>query len=149
MQTLTHNGRQIRYYTDIDEFPAGRRSVLTQHQLEAAEFPTNPIELGEKLGAIMTAYNDDRKQEGHIMMQNLYLGIQAIADNYNPTELSFGALIHDVDGVPVTDLSADGLRKLLRELEIPLSTIQRITEDVKKNSAPAASYISLGLETVA
>jgi len=146
MQTLkTDNGHTVRYYTDFDEFPAERRAALTRYSIEASELDTTVQGLGERIGSIMQYYRDGRNGDGETALQNLFYSIQSAKEGYAPDALTFGCLLHDVDGVAVTDLSDTGLKQVIDKLAVSVGEMSRIVESVKKNSTSAVSSISLGL----
>ncbi|WP_080057181.1 hypothetical protein [Spirosoma aerolatum] len=147
MQSLTlPTGQTIRYYSDLDEFPAERRSYLTRYQIEAAEIDLSPEAIADRLGLILQYNAEGRGADVAVSLQNLLFSFNMIRMNYAPDELSFGVLIYDVDGVAVTDLSPEGLHRILKPLQIPLTIIQQVLDDVKKNSQTTESVISLGLQ---
>lgn len=146
MQILTlDSGYTVRYYTDLDEFPAERRAWLTRYQLEAAEIDTTPAGLADRIGTLMGYVQRGETDDALTGLQNLFVALRSAAESYAPDQLSFGVLIHEVDGVPVTDLSPEGLGPLLARLAVPVGEFTRIVATVKKNSQPADSGISLGL----
>lgn len=150
MQTLkTDTGHTVRYYTDLTEFPAERRAWLTKYSIEASELDTTPQGLGERIGIISQAIVDNRLVDAQTGLQNLFVGIMGAHAGYAPDALTFGCLIHDVDGVLIDDLSADGLMQVINKLDVSTGEMGRIVESVKKNSQSTESIISLGLTTTA
>ncbi|MBD2705511.1 hypothetical protein IC229_33175 [Spirosoma sp. BT702] len=148
MQTLNHNDHTLRYYYYLDEFPAERRSYFTRYLIEASELDSTPEALSERIGSIMQLNAESRTQDVQVALQNLLFSLSAIRIGYAPDELAFGAILHDVDGVAVTDFSPDGLKNLLQPLQLPSGTIAGIIEEVKKNfrrSGNAISPVLLGI----
>lgn len=146
MQLLTlTTGQTLRYYSELDEFPAERRSYFTRYQIESAEIDLSPEAIAARIGGILEMNQRGEADSVAIALQNLLFSFNAIGISYAPDELSFGMLIADVDGVAVTDFTPDGLHRVISPLNIPVGTMARIVEQVKKNSQPTGSVTSLGL----
>ncbi len=149
MQTLTlDTGQKLRYYLYLDEFPAERRSAFTRYCIESGELPKTVPEFAASIGSLLDLNAQGLKEDVDTALRNLLFAVNAVWLGYAPDELAFGVLIHDIDGVPNTDLSPDGLRETIGPLQIPVGTMARIVDEVKKNSSPNDSAIFLGLGAV-
>lgn len=141
------NGKRIRCFADIDEFPAERRSWFTRYQIENAELDLTPQAMAQRMGVIMLANNEGRTADVAVHLQNLYLSVVAATEFYAPDALTLGVIIHDVDGTLVTDFSPEGLLNMLAELEIPGGLVREISDELKKNFERVETFTSLGLAT--
>lgn len=149
MKTLQlESGYTIRYYNGLDELPAERLSFLTRYSLESALLPTTHRDIGEAIQQISGYVQAAQTADALVALQNLYVGVMAIYGEYIPDAYEFGCFIHDVDGVPVVDMSPEGLGPIMNKLAMPVEQMARLLDDLKKNSDTSDTYISLGLTSL-
>ena len=144
-QIILPTGETLRYFADLDEFPAERRSHFTKYQIEAAEIDLTPEAITNRIAGILQFNAEGKTEFVQTALTNLLFSFNAIRMQYAPDLLSLGAVTYDIDGQLITDFSPDGLMRVLSPLKIPVSVIQQILDEVKKNSTLTGTATSLGL----
>lgn len=147
MQTKElESGSVIRYYEDIEEFPIDRRSPWVKHLTRSGGLDMTIEAQMARLGVIMQVVANDQKEDAQTLLTNYYYSLNAINQlALSPDSLALGVLIGVADGQPNTDLSDNALTALLKRLNPTQKEVDEILTDVKKNSRPVETAISLGL----
>lgn len=117
MKNLFINKKNVQVYDSIDEMPIVNFQKYNKYLLIDSGIGSDIDDIDAhivKIAKYIKA-NSDKKalQELQNMRQNLYM----INSEISPKYLAFAALIHSIDGKEVSDLSDDGLKKLLQDLK--------------------------------
>lgn len=133
MRTFDLNGKSIRVYDSIDEMPIVNFQKYNKYLLidsgigsDANDIDAHIVNIAKYIKA-----NDSKNalQELQNMRQNIYMVNSGISPKY----LAFAALIHDIDGKIVTDLSDDNLKAIIDNLnDTKHSTILNYLFELKK-----------------
>lgn len=133
MITKVLNGKKVRLYDSIEELPMANFQKFNRYLLLDSGIGCDFEDIDqhiEKIGKLMHVNKAAALQELQNMRQNMYY----IVENINTKFLAFIALIHDIDGKVVYDLSD----KSIKELSVKLNTVEKsliysILEHLKKN----------------
>ena len=117
MKNLLVNKKIVRVYDSIDEMPIINFQKYNKYLLIDSGIGSDADDVDAHIARIakLIKAKDSKKalQELQNMRQNIYM----INSEISPKYLAFAALIQSIDGKEVTDLSDDGLKKLLHELK--------------------------------
>lgn len=117
MKVLKINNKDVRVYDSIDEMPIVNFQKYNKYLLIDSGIGSDVDDIDShiiKIAKFIKAGNSKKAlQELQNMRQNIYMVNSGISPNY----LAFAALIHDIDGKEVTDLSDDGLKATLESLK--------------------------------
>jgi len=142
MQTVPlGDAHHVSLYQSIFELPAGRHATMQQYLVQAAGIGSSIGAVQrhfEQLAALMVAAQQEPHRLGEAAdeLANLHYNVQFMLEKFDPTQLAFGCLVAAVDGVPVTDLSEQGLKELLLRLSAMGLTQGQVSElltDVKQD----------------
>lgn len=117
MKSLLINKKIVRVYDSIDEMPIVNFQKYNKYLLIDSGIGSDADDIDAhivKIAKFMKAGNNKKAlQELQNMRQNMYM----VNSEISPKYLAFVALIHDIDGKEVTDLSDDNLKALLKEIK--------------------------------
>lgn len=117
MKSLLINKKIVRVYDSIDEMPIVNFQKYNKYLLIDSGIGSDADDIDAhivKIAKFMKAGNNKKAlQELQNMRQNMYM----VNSEISPKYLAFAALIHDIDGKEVTDLSDDNLKALLKEIK--------------------------------
>ena len=116
MKNLLINKKIVRVYDSIDEMPIVNFQKYNKYLLIDSGIGSDADDIDAhivKIAKFIKANNNKKAlQELQNMRQNMYM----VNSEISPKYLAFAALIHSIDGKEVNDLSDDGLKKLLQDL---------------------------------
>ena len=133
MKKVELNGHKVRLYDSIDDLPIVRfhkynRMLLVDAGI-GAEIGDLDNHLERVVRYILKGDNENATKELENMRQSVYM----VMAEQNTKHLSFACLVDSIDGVQQTDLSPDGLAKVIELLSgAPKGEIDRILASVKK-----------------
>ena len=133
MREVELNGHKVRLYDSIDDLPIVRfhrynRMLLVDAGI-GAEIGDLDNHLERVVRYIRKGDNENATKEIENMRQNVYM----VMAEQNTKHLSFACLVDSIDGVQQTDLSPDGLVKVIELLSgAPRGEIDKILASVKK-----------------
>lgn len=141
MKNLLINKKVVRVYDSIDEMPIVNFQKYNKYLLIDSGIGSDADDIDAHITRIakFIKANNNKKalQELQNMRQNMYM----VNNEISPKYLAFAALIHSIDGKETKDLSDDGLKALLKELnEVKHSVIAEFLLWLKKK-------VTLELET--
>lgn len=117
MKTLNIGKKTVRMYDSIDEMPIVNFQKYNKYLLIDSGIGSDLDGIDGhvmKLAKLVQAGDKAKAlQELQNMRQNLYMVVSGISPKY----MAFAALVHSVDGKEVPDLSDDGLKELLGQLQ--------------------------------
>lgn len=117
MKSLLINKKIVRVYDSIDEMPIVNFQKYNKYLLIDSGIGSDADDIDAhiaKIAKFMKAGNNKKAlQELQNMRQNMYM----VNSEISPKYLAFAALIHDIDGKEVTDLSDNNLKALLEEIK--------------------------------
>lgn len=133
MKNLLINKKIVRVYDSIDEMPIVNFQKYNKYLLIDSGIGSDTDDIDAhivKIAKFMKAGNNKKAlQELQNMRQNMHM----VNSEISPKYLAFAALVYDIDGKKVTDLSDDNLKAVLKEIKaVKHSTIIDFLARLKK-----------------
>ena len=133
MKEVKLGKHKVVLYNSIEELPIVRFHKYNKMLLVDAG-------LGSDLGAIdghieraVRFIRNDQRKEAAAEMDNIRQTVYMIMQGMSTKHLSFATLVSEIDGKPCTDLSDEGLQKVLDVLsDVPIGEMTAEHEAVKK-----------------
>ena len=132
MKTVTINKHTINIYDSIEDL-----SIVRFHKYNKFLLIDSGVgsDLQDATNHINRAikYIDTDSKLAKIELSNLLQNIHLINEELSPKYLAYSALVYEIDGKIVTDLSDDGLKQVHDKLnDVPISFLNAFIEGVKK-----------------
>jgi len=132
-ELILHKGltrTKVLLYTDIEQLPADRFSKVNKYWMLSDELGCSFEDI-ERIHITRIALVLHDKDKAKKVLDNLRVLIYNIINEVNPQSLAFACMIYSINGVEVTDLSDDNLKKIIKELSDKGLTIETIKKKVK------------------
>lgn len=116
MKRLLIKNKVVRVYDSIDELPIVNFQKYNKYILIDSGIGSDVDDIDKHIVKIAKLMKQDTKkamQELQNMRQNMFMVVNQVSPKY----LAFAALIHDVDGKKVTDLSDENLKNILEDIQ--------------------------------
>jgi hypothetical protein len=117
-ELVLHKGlkrTKLMLYTDIDQLTAERFSKINKFWMLHDELGSSFEEI-DRIHITRLILSLDDKEKAKKVIDNMRVLIHNIINEVNPESLAFACLIHSIDGVEVTDLSDENLKKIIKYL---------------------------------
>ena len=132
MKTETINNHTIKIYDSIEDLLIGRFHKYNKFLLIDGGVGSDLSDVTNHINRAIKYIDTDSKL-AKIELSNLLQSIHLINEELSPKHMAYSALVHEIDGKVITDLSDDGLKYVHDKLnDIPLNYIDRFIEAVKK-----------------
>ena len=131
-ELILHKGltrTKLLVYTDIDQLPAERFSKVNKFWMLHDELG-NSFEDIDRIHMTRLILSLDDKDKARRVIDNMRVLIYNIINEVNPESLAFACLVYSIDGVEITDLSDENLKRILKEL-----SDKGLTADVLKKKS--------------
>ena len=132
MRELQINKTKVMLYTDIDQLPADRFSKVNKYWMLSDDLGSSFADIDAiHINRILLCINEPEKLKK--VIDSLRVLIHNIINEVNPESLAFASLIYSIDGVPLTDLSDENLKRVLKELSDKGLTIDTLKKKAKRS----------------
>ena len=114
-ELVLHKGlkrTKVLFYADIDQLPADRFSKVNKFWMLNDELG-NSFEDIDRIHITRILLALDDKTKAKKVVDNMRVLIHNIINEVNPQSMAFACLIHSIDGVEVTDLSDENLKRIV------------------------------------
>lgn len=132
MKEINIKGKIIKLYDSIDEMPIVNFQKYNKFLILDIGLGSDINSIDEHIVNLARLIKTDMhkaQQELQNLRQNLHLIVTSISPKY----MAFAALVHSIDGKEITDLSDDGLKRVLDDIKaISHSTVVDFLIWVKK-----------------
>lgn len=133
MVTLNLGNHIVRVYDGIEDLPIVRYHKYQKFALIDAGIGSDIASLDRRLEKTRIFTAQGRMQDADRELENLRQCVFFIQSEVSPRNLSFAALVAEIDGEPVKDITDESLREVCRKLQdVPESEIAAQIEAVKK-----------------
>lgn len=133
MKILQLNNKIIKLYDSIDEMPIVNFQKYNKYLLIDSGVGSDADDIDAHITKIAKLIKADNKVKALQELQNMRQNMHMVNSEISPKYLAFAALIHDIDGEKVTDLSDDSLKAILGSInEIRHSKIIEFLLGLKK-----------------
>jgi hypothetical protein len=106
---------KLLLYTDTDQLPAERFSKVNKFWMLHDELG-NSFDDIDKIHISRLLISLDDKEKSKKVIDNLRVLIHNIINEINPESMAFACLIYSIDGVELTDLSDENLKRTIKYL---------------------------------
>ena len=112
MHELTINKHKVLIHDDIDQLTISQYNKVNKYWMLSDDLGDDFADIDRThIARILIIAGDKAKVIKEV--QNMRILINNIINEVHPDQLAFAALIHSIDGVPVTDFSEDNFKKIL------------------------------------
>ena len=133
MKIIEVKGKQIEIYDSIDELPIKRFHKFNKYMLVDSGIGSDLNDINEHIVKISRYIDKLDKVNAKVELENLRQSLYLISEGVNVKHLSFMPLIKSINGKEVTDISDEGMKKLLNYFEtLELNFFNRLIQSVKK-----------------
>lgn len=133
MVTLELGGHVVRVFDSIEDLPMVRYHKYQKFALIDAGVGSDIAALDRRLEKTRIFTAQGKTDEAARELENLRQCVFFIQSEMSPRNLSFAALVAEIDGEPVTDISDEALRAICRKLQdTPEREMAAQVEAVKK-----------------
>jgi len=134
-ELILHKGlirTKILLYTDIEQLPADRFSKVNKFWMLSDELGSSFEDI-DRIHITRIALSLSDKDKAKKVLDNLRVLIYNIINEVNPESLAFACMVHSINGVEVTDLSDENLKKIIKDLSDKGLTIETLKKKVKRS----------------
>jgi hypothetical protein len=133
MKEVTMNGRRVRLYDSIDELPIVRFHRYNRMLLVDAGIGSDISDFDAHIEKVVRFMKSGDKDNAAKELENMRQNVYIMLTEQSPQNLSFAALVAEIDDVEMNDLSDDGLERVRQMLEdAPRKDITAALQAVKK-----------------
>ena len=133
MKEVELNGHKVRLYDSIDDLPIVRFHKYNRMLLVDAGIGAEIGDLDNHLERVVRYIRKGDNENATKELENMRQSVYMVMAEQNTKHLSFACLVDSIDGVQQTDLSPDGLAKVIELLSgAPRGEIDKILASVKK-----------------
>lgn len=115
MKTIELNGKKLQMYDSIDELPIINFQKYNKYVLFDSGIGSDVNSIDEHLVKLAKLIKTDKAKASR-ELQNMRLNMHMVISEISPSNMAFVALIHSIDGKPLTDLSEDNIKHILETL---------------------------------
>lgn len=115
MKTIELNGKTLQLYDSIDELPIINFQKYNKYILLDSGIGSDVNSIDTHIINLAKLIKTDLKKASK-ELQNMRLNMHMVVSEISPSNMAFTALIHSIDGEPLTDLSEDNLKRVLETL---------------------------------
>ena len=136
----------ITLYSSIKELPIELSEKFNNYLLQDAGIGNTIESVDDHLSRLMVFVSEGKKDELLEEVKNLRYNLFSMISEWDYESLSFGCLVKEVNGEPVTDYSSEGIIALMAKLSnegLNNEKVQSVIDEVKKNLIPNVSFTSL------
>lgn len=150
MKTLTIGRSVVKVYDSVDEMPIVNFQKYNKFLLIDSGVGSDMDDVDAHVTRIAKFVKAGDAKKAMQELQNMRQTMHMINSEISPKYLAFAALVHSIDGREVTDLSDDGLKKVLADLrQARHSTIVDFLLWIKKKiSEELETYFPENFESV-
>lgn len=112
MKTIKIGGHKVTIYDSIDELPIKRFHIYNKYMLIDSGVGSDINDVNGRIYNAIRFIKNDKKEMAIREIENMRQGLFLISEGINPKHLAFTALIYDINGQKITDISDSNLRKI-------------------------------------
>lgn len=133
MKDVIVNKIRIKIYDSIDELPIKRFHKYNKFMLIDGGVGSDINDINSHISKILKYIVKDDKKNARVELENMRQLLYLVTEELSPKHLSFAALVYEINGVKVTDISDDGLKNVLKKLgTVKKKWFDNMIESLKK-----------------
>lgn len=117
MKNLIVNKKVVRVYDSIDEMPIVNFQKYNKYLLIDSGIGSDADDIDAHITRVAKFIKSNNAKKALQELQNMRQNMYMVNNEISPRYLAFAALIHNIDGEEVNDLSDDGLKNILARLK--------------------------------
>lgn len=127
------NNKRVELYDSIDNLPIVNYQKFNKFMMIDSLVGTDYLDVATSITRAMQYINLNKSDLAITQLQNTLSSLSLIAQEIGPKYLAFATLVRSVDGVPVRDLSDEGLKRVLDLINtVSKSRLDGLLTKVKK-----------------
>ena len=135
MKEVELNGHKVSLYDSIDELPITRFHKYNRYLLVDAGIGSEIGDFDNHLERVVRYIRKGDNESAAKELENLRQNVYMVISEQSLKHLSFACLVKTIDGTEQTDLSTDGLQKVLELLGgTPREELNEALNSVKKKN---------------
>jgi hypothetical protein len=124
MHELRINKHKVLIHDDIDQLTINQFNKVNKYWMLSDDLGDDFADIDRThIARLLIIAGDKAKVIKEV--QNMRILINNIINEVHPDQLAFAALIHSIDGVPMTDFSEDNLKKILLLLNPTVADVKK------------------------
>jgi hypothetical protein len=133
MKEVELKGHKVTLYTSIEELPMARFHKYNKCLLIDAGIGSDMSSVDGHIERVVRYVRADKREDAGKELENLRQNIYMILQGMSPSHLSFACLVASIDGKDCTDMSDEGLQRIVDLLgDVPVSDVTAESDAVKK-----------------
>lgn len=133
MRIVKFNNLDLEVYDSIESLPMARFHKYNKMILIDAGVGTDLADFDNHIQKAMIYASQKKSEEAIQELENLRANVLMIQQDVSPRHLAFCALVKTINGEEQTDLSTEGLKRMLERFsDVPQNDITSTIEEVKK-----------------
>jgi hypothetical protein len=137
----------VEFYDSIEEMPHRRYMKFNKEMMRQNEVGNGMTDVMKRIERAMSFINADSSDKAFKELSNARLTFNYANAQLQPKGLALASMVKSVNGIEQTDLTSDGLRRvltMLQDLGITKNEVDTVTEDIKKKLKPnsKSSFLS-------
>lgn len=133
MTTVDIKGKTVEIYDAIDELPIRRFHKFNKYMLVDSGIGSDLNDIDQHIYKISKFIDMNDSNNAKLQLENLRQSLFMISQENNVRHMSFVTLIKSIDGVEVTDLSDENIKRLFDMFnEKTVSFVDRLVTAIKK-----------------
>jgi len=135
MKTIKLNGKTVKLYDSVETMPITVFHKFNLYAAIDAGIGGSIDDVDRRLYRVRQFITHEQRDNAIAELDNMRQAMSFVVQNSNPEFLSFAALIHSINGKPVSVDSAEEAKQLLDELSkdgLVVSVLRKALEHVKK-----------------
>ena len=133
----------IEFYDSIEEMPHRNYMKFNKEMMRQNEVGNDNNDVLKRIERAMSFINAGSSDKAFRELSNARMTYTYAGAEIQPKGLALASMVKTIDGQPQTDLTSDGLRRVLTVLQdngITKQEVDEISEDIKKKSSENSRF---------
>ena len=133
----------VEFYDSIEEMPHRRYMKFNKEMMRQNEVGNDITDISKRIERAMSFINSGSSDKAFKELSNARLTFNYSDAQLQPKGLALASMVKSINGIEQTDLTSDGLRRvlsILQDLGITKGEIDEATESIKKKSSKSLKY---------
>lgn len=133
----------VEFYDSIEEMPHRRYMKFNKEMMRQNEVGNDITDISKRIERAMSYINSGSSDKAFKELSNARLTFNYSDAQLQPKGLALASMVKSINGIEQTDLTSDGLRRvlsILQDLGITKGEIDDATESIKKKLSKNLKY---------
>lgn len=133
MKTVEIGKHKVEFYDTIEDMPVERFHRLNRYLLVESGIGSSVEAVDQRLSQTIAFLKVGDRDSAIQELENLRQSVFLVCEGISPKDRAFAAIVSKIDGIPMQDMSEDGLDEVLRRLpELTIKELSQTIAEVKK-----------------